>query len=58
MIAGTMRLNKTPIQLVPILESAIHLVRPDAAAKGITLESAVHGEVGAIVADGGRIEQS
>jgi len=57
MIAGTVRLNRTPIHLVPILESAIHSVRPDAAAKGITLESVVDGEAGAIVADGVRIQQ-
>jgi len=57
MIAGTARLNKAPLHLVPVLESAIHSVRPEAAAKGITLESAVDGEVGAIVADGVRIQQ-
>jgi signal transduction histidine kinase len=57
MIAGTVRLNKTPIHLVPILESAIHSVGPEAALKGITLESELDGEVGAIVADGVRIQQ-
>jgi signal transduction histidine kinase len=57
MIAGTVRLTKTPIHLMPILESAIHLVRPEAATKGITLELAVDGDLGAIVADGVRIRQ-
>jgi signal transduction histidine kinase len=56
MIAGTVRLNKAPIRLAPILESAIHSVRPEAATKGVTLESAI-GETGAIVADGVRIQQ-
>jgi signal transduction histidine kinase len=57
MIAGTVRLSKTPINLVPILEIAIHSVGPEAAAKGVDLESTLAGEVGVIVADGVRIEQ-
>src|SRR5581483_4793243 len=47
MIAGTVRLNKMPIHLVPILESAIDSVRPEAAIKGITLELALDREAGA-----------
>jgi signal transduction histidine kinase len=57
MIAGTVRLSKMPIHLVPILESAIDSARPEAAAKGISLESALDSEAGAIVADGVRIQQ-
>jgi signal transduction histidine kinase len=57
MIAGTVRLNKSPIHLVPILETAIDSVRPEAAVKGITLESVFDGEANAIVADGVRIQQ-
>ena len=57
MIAGTVRLSKKPIHLVPILESAVDSLRPEAAAKGITLESALDREAGAIVADGVRIQQ-
>jgi len=57
MIAGTVRLNKMPIHLVPILESAIDSVRPEDAIKGITLESALDREAGAIVADAVRIQQ-
>jgi signal transduction histidine kinase len=56
MIAGTVRLNKAPVCLAPILESAIHSVRPEAATKGVTLESAI-GETDAIVADSVRIQQ-
>jgi signal transduction histidine kinase len=57
MIAGTVRLNKTPLHLVPVLERAMDAVRPEAAAKGVSLESALDGEAGAIVADGVRIQQ-
>jgi signal transduction histidine kinase len=57
MIAGTVRLSKMPIHLIPILENAIDSVRPEAAAKGISLESALDREAGAIVADGVRIQQ-
>src|SRR5688572_9158877 len=57
MIAGTVRLSKKPIHLVPILENAIDSVRAETAAKGITLESALDREAGAIVADGVRIQQ-
>jgi signal transduction histidine kinase len=57
MIAGTVRLNKTPTHLVPILESAIDSVRPEAAVKGITVESAFDGEDDEIVADGVRVQQ-
>jgi signal transduction histidine kinase len=57
MIAGAVRLNKAPLDLVPILESAIDFLRPEAAAKGITVESALDGQAGAIVADGVRIQQ-
>lgn len=57
MIAGKVCLNKAPINLVPILEIALHSVRPDAAAKSIAFESAFAGEVGTVVADGVRVEQ-
>lgn len=57
MIAGTVRLDRTPINLVPILEIAIHSVRPEADANGIALELALDAEAGAVVADGVRIEQ-
>jgi signal transduction histidine kinase len=57
MIAGTVRLERAPIDLAPILEVAVHSVRPQADAKGVTLELLADAEVGTIVADRVRIEQ-
>jgi signal transduction histidine kinase len=57
MIAGTVRLDKMLLNLVPIIELAIDSLRPEAADKGIALGSALDGEAGAIVADGFRIQQ-
>jgi PAS domain S-box-containing protein len=56
-VAGKLRLEARPIDLVPILRSAIEVTRPAAEAKAIQLEVALDTETGRVVGDPDRLNQ-
>jgi signal transduction histidine kinase/ActR/RegA family two-component response regulator len=56
-ITGKLRLDMTPVALVPVVEAAVLAVRPAAAAKGIRL-TVVLGEVPPVVGDPDRLQQA
>ncbi len=56
-IRGKLRLNIRPINLSPVIESAIDAVRPAANAKAIQLELVPNDSIGLVSADSDRIQQ-
>lgn len=57
LITGNLRLNLSPTPIVPIIESAIDVVRPAAEAKGIIFSNVYNSEVEAITCDPQRLQQ-
>ena len=56
-ITGKLRLDARPIQLDPIIATAIDAVRPTAEAKGINIKSSVEPGTGAVWGDPARLQQ-
>ena len=56
-IRGQLRLNVRPLELVPVIESAIDTVRPAADAKNIRLQRVLDPTAGPISGDSGRLQQ-
>ena len=56
-IQNRLRLNKQPINIVPIVQSVLLAVKPRVQAKSITLESKIGASVGTIMADAARLLQ-
>lgn len=56
-ITGKLYLELHPIELAPILESAINVVRPTAEAKGIEIEISFEPEPAAVSGDANRLQQ-
>lgn len=56
-ITGNLYLDLQPIELAPVLESAINVVRPTAEAKGIHIEVDFQPEPIAVLADSNRLQQ-
>jgi signal transduction histidine kinase/CheY-like chemotaxis protein len=56
-ITGKLYLELHPIELAPVLESAINVVRPTAEAKGIQIEVDFEPEPAAVPADSNRLQQ-
>lgn len=56
-IRGKLRLNISPINLLPVIESAIDAVLPSSNAKSIQLESRISPSVGLVAADSARLQQ-
>jgi len=56
-ITGKLSLDLHPIELAPVLESAINVVRPTAEAKGIRLDVDFALEPAAVSGDGNRLQQ-
>ena len=57
LITGNLRLNLSPTSIVPIIESAIDVVRPAAEAKGINLSAIINPGVESITCDSQRLQQ-
>jgi PAS domain S-box-containing protein len=55
--AGTLRLDRQPIEPAPLLEATVHTVRPAADAKGITLDAEIDAFTGQVSADPERLQQ-
>jgi signal transduction histidine kinase len=56
-VAGTLRLDRVRVELVPLLESVIDATRPDAGAKGIQLTSRLDPWTDAVDGDQARLDQ-
>jgi len=56
-ITGNLYLELLPIELAPVLESAINVVRPTADAKGIQIELDFESEPAAVPGDANRLQQ-
>jgi PAS domain S-box-containing protein len=56
-ITGNLYLELLPIELAPVLESAINVVRPTADAKGIQIEVNLDQEPAAVPGDANRLQQ-
>ena len=56
-ITGNLYLDLQPIELAPVLESAINVVRPTAEAKGIQIEVDFEPEPAAVPGDSNRLQQ-
>jgi signal transduction histidine kinase/DNA-binding response OmpR family regulator len=56
-ITGKLRLELHPVELVPIIESAIDSMRPAAEAKGIRFDVALEREAGQVSGDANRLQQ-
>jgi len=56
-VSGNMRISPRPINLAPVLESAIDTARPAAHAKEITLVPSIDGHAGIVHADPTRVQQ-
>ncbi|HKP68619.1 MAG TPA: response regulator [Pyrinomonadaceae bacterium] len=57
LITGNLHLNLSPTPVVPTIEAAIDVVRPGAAAKSITIETAFTSDVESITCDTQRLQQ-
>ncbi|HLM59159.1 MAG TPA: ATP-binding protein, partial [Pyrinomonadaceae bacterium] len=57
LITGNLCLNLSPTPIIPIIESAIDIVRPAAEAKGITLSTVYNSDVETITCDSQRLQQ-
>jgi signal transduction histidine kinase/ActR/RegA family two-component response regulator len=56
-ISGKMRISPKPLDLAPVVESAIETARPSANAKQITLSVALDRHAGIVHADAARVQQ-
>ena len=56
-IAGRMRIEVRPVDLVPVIQAAVDVVRPAADAKGVRLQTVLDSEVGTISGDAERLQQ-
>ncbi|MGM3309171.1 PAS domain S-box protein [Anabaena sp. WFMT] len=56
-IRGKLQLNLRPVELVPVVETAIETVRPAADAKEIVIESQFDPAVGTVTGDANRLQQ-
>jgi CheY-like chemotaxis protein/nitrogen-specific signal transduction histidine kinase len=57
LITGNLNLNLSPTAIVPIIESALDVVRPGAEAKGISLSSVYNLEAETVICDAHRLQQ-
>ncbi|YAF98489.1 MAG: PAS domain S-box protein [Nodularia sp. CChRGM 3473] len=56
-IRGTLRLNTQPVELTPVVETAIDTVRPASDAKEIRIECRFDPSVGVVMGDANRLQQ-
>ncbi len=56
-VAGSLRIEKEPLDLVSVVEAAVETIRPAAAAKNIQMECSFEARPAFILGDGGRLQQ-
>ncbi|WP_433935835.1 response regulator [Sorangium cellulosum] len=56
-MAGKLRLDVQPVELVAVIDAALEVVRPAADAKGVRLEPLLDPGVGPVAGDAGRLQQ-
>ena len=56
-VTGTMRLEARPMMVGPVVQSALATMQPTAAAKGVTLDSVIDEDSGAVRGDPARLQQ-
>jgi signal transduction histidine kinase/DNA-binding NarL/FixJ family response regulator len=56
-VAGCLRIEVQPLELVSVIRAALDTVRPTAESKGVTLRSSVDAEAGPLVGDPNRLQQ-
>ncbi|WP_026735402.1 PAS domain S-box protein [Fischerella sp. PCC 9605] len=56
-IRGTLHLNLRPVELESVVEAAVEIVRPAAAAKEIQIECNFDSALGVVIADANRLQQ-
>jgi PAS domain S-box-containing protein len=56
-ISGKLRLEVRPVDLVQVIEQAVHTIYPAANAKGITIGTNLNPKVGQIIGDAERLQQ-
>jgi PAS domain S-box-containing protein len=56
-VVGKLRLNVVPVQFAAVIEAALEVVRPAAAAKSIRLNAHIDADSGAIAGDPDRLQQ-
>ncbi|MDQ1610728.1 MAG: hypothetical protein QOG00_659 [Pyrinomonadaceae bacterium] len=56
-IAGKLKVNRTPLALAPVVQSAVDTLQPAAAAKEVTLAVALDHNAGVILGDAERLQQ-
>jgi len=56
-ITGKLRLEVMPVDLMPVIEAAVDVVRPAAEAKGIVIGLALDAQPGIVTGDPGRLQQ-
>ena len=56
-ISGKLRLEVRPVELPPVIDAALDVVRPAAEAKGVVLEAALDREMGPVAGDAARLQQ-
>lgn len=57
LITGNLSLNLSPTAIIPVIESALDVVRPGAEAKGISLSSVYNTNAETIICDAHRLQQ-
>ncbi|MGH9901116.1 MAG: hybrid sensor histidine kinase/response regulator, partial [Pyrinomonadaceae bacterium] len=57
-ITGKLRINVHPVGLAPVVEAAVDVVRPAAAAKGIRIETRLDPATGVVAGDPDRLQQA
>jgi len=56
-ISGKFRLKAQPLEVAPVIETAIDSVRPTADAKGVSLQAVLDPDAGTVSGDAGRLQQ-
>lgn len=56
-ITGNLHLDLTPLELTPLIEAAINVVRPTAEAKGIEIEAVYDSQLNLVSGDANRLQQ-
>ncbi|PSB15252.1 histidine kinase [filamentous cyanobacterium CCP2] len=57
LLRGKLLLDKHPVDLQPIVESAVQTVQPEAKVKTIQLDTHLNGAIGLVAGDGDRLQQ-
>src|SRR5262249_21289926 len=57
-ITGRLKLDAQPVEIERVFQTAVDVVRPSAAVKGVALRAAIEGQGGMVIGDGSRLEQA